>query len=548
MLKASRVWRVLFYALCLLAPALLSSQPAVAQTARATSTVDNIQVIAEDPSQVVFRVGIRPRVGAFSTVNTEPTRPTLVLVRAARSSGLSKRLTYNGLVKSIDLEPSDTGLAIRFTVAAPSKVAAEQGGADRILVTVTKLTGAEAVGSRPVASEQDPLATAHVLPPAPEPMFGDSYELVMLKYADVSEIVGLLSSGGSIKPNNVFIRREPGFGSMSANSGTTYVSPSSQGTEEAQPLGESVDAGMAVDRRLNAIWLRGSPEYIARMKAMIAMIDEPVDSVILETQFVELTETGTRNLGFDFNNTSGQLGVATVQRGSFVPFGVDPTKTIASVSVQAALYAQVARGNGRIVSSPRIAAQSGDTAKILTGDALPILTSITLSGVNGVSQQVQYVNVGVTLQIAPRVSPDGFVTSHIYAVVSSVTGFQQGYPTISQREAETSASVRDGETFVIGGLTIDNNLTNKSKIPLFGDIPLVGELFKSERTSRNKTDLYVVITPHVVRHRRAGDFDAPAGAPPADLGTQPARSTETPYIPPRGLPVLPDQPGEKPRG
>ena len=130
------------------------------------------------------------------------------------------------------------------------------------------------------------------------------------------------------------------------------------------------------------------------------------------------------------------------------------------------------KGEGRIVSRPRIAAQSGSTAKIITGDALPILTSITLSGVNGVSQQVQYVNVGVTLQIAPRVSSDGFVTSQIYGVVSSVTGYSQGYPTISQREAETSASVRDGETFVIGGLTQDNKLTTKSKVPLLGDIPL----------------------------------------------------------------------------
>ena len=156
-------------------------------------------------------------------------------------------------------------------------------------------------------------------------------------------------------------------------------------------------------------------------------------------------------------------------------------------------------------AKPRIAAQSGSTAKIITGDALPILTSITLSGVNGVSQQVQYVNVGVTLQIAPRVSPDGYVTSKIFGVVSSVTGFQQGYPTISQREAETSASVRDGETFVIGGLTIDNSLYNKSKVPILGDIPLIGQAFRVNKTSNNKTDLYVVITPHVVRHRRAGD-------------------------------------------
>jgi general secretion pathway protein D len=101
---------------------------------------------------------------------------------------------------------------------------------------------------------------------------------------------------------------------------------------------------------------------------------------------------------------------------------MDPNKVLASGQLQAAIYAQVSKGEGRIVSRPRIAAQSGSTAKIITGDALPILTSITLSGVNGVSQQVQYVNVGVTLQIAPRVSVDGFVTSQIYGVVSSVTG------------------------------------------------------------------------------------------------------------------------------
>src|SRR5207302_6079339 len=116
---------------------------------------------------------------------------------------------------------------------------------------------------------------------------------------------------------------------------------------------------------------------------------------------------------------------------------------VTGVNFQASHYTHITKSNGRILSKPRIAAQSGSTAKIITGDALPILTAITLSGVNGVSQQVQYVNVGVTLQIAPRVSDDGYVSSHIFCVVSSVTGFSQGYPTISQREAETSATVRD---------------------------------------------------------------------------------------------------------
>ena len=517
--------RVFSLALCPVAMAVAVPGSAVAQVAsnRPTSTVASIQVIAEGPDQSVFAMTVSPKVGSFSTVNTDPVKPAVLLLRAARSPNIGGSMDYRGFVRAVQFEPTDSGLAVRFNTAAPAKVSAEISNPDRLLVTVSKLTGAEAVGSRPVGSEKDTLATAHVVPPALQPLPGEEgYELVMLKYADVSEVVGLLTDGVTVKPNNVFIRKEPGFGSMSATSGTTYVSPSSQGTLEAQPLGESVDAGMAIDRRLNAIWLRGSPERIARIKSMIALIDVPVDSVILETQFVELTEQGSKAVGIDFTNASGQIATGSITRGGSAPFGADLDRNIYSASIQAALYAQVQKGNGRIVSTPRIAAQSGDTAKILTGDALPILTAITLSGVNGVSQQVQYVNVGVTLQIAPRVSPDGFVTSHIYAVASSVTGYQQGYPTISQREAETSASVRDGETFVIGGLTLDNALTTRTKVPLFGDIPLLGQLFRVDRASKTKTDLYIVITPHIVRHRRFGDFNEPTPPPPADVGAKPA--------------------------
>jgi general secretion pathway protein D len=224
----------------------------------------------------------------------------------------------------------------------------------------------------------------------------------------------------------------------------------------------------------------------------------PVKSVQLETIFVELDESGARNVGLSFANASNQIAVATFQTGGFVPPGF-PTSSLSSVSLQAAIYAQVAAGHGRIVSRPRISAQSGSTAKIVTGDALPILTSIALSGVNAVSQQVQYVNVGVTLQIAPRVSSDGFVTSHVFCVVSSVTGTSQGYPTISQREAETSATVRDGETFVIGGLTEESDIRSNSRVPLVGDLPGIGRLFKVDQDTRAKTELFIVVTPHIVR-------------------------------------------------
>jgi general secretion pathway protein D len=277
-----------------------------------------------------------------------------------------------------------------------------------------------------------------------------------------------------------------------------------------QPLAQSVDDTIGVDRRLNAIILKGSPERIAALKAKIAQIDIPVESVELETMFVELTETGARNVGLDFNNASGQVGVATFQTGGFAPSGSSVGHGLASASLQAAIYAQVQKGHGRIVSKPRISAQSGASAKIITGDALPILTSIALSGVNAVSQQVQYVNVGVTLQIAPRVSSDGYVSSHVFCVVSSVTGFSQGYPTISQREAATSATVRDGETFVIGGLTQENELSTTQKVPGLGDIPLAGQLLDLHRGTRSKTELYIVVTPHVIRRGQPPRAEAAA--------------------------------------
>ncbi|HEX2762775.1 MAG TPA: secretin N-terminal domain-containing protein [Allosphingosinicella sp.] len=493
--------------------------PAVAQSdssSIATTRLTNVQLIAEGLNQSVFQISFSPRTGSYSAVASDPTRPALMLLRTSRAPELDARKEFRGLVRSVDIEPSDSGLAIRFNATGPAKVVAEASGTERLLVTVSRLTGAEAVGSRPIGSSDETVVPATALPEGLNPPPGeDGYELVMLKYADVSEIVGLLTEGITVKPNNVFIRREPGFGSPATSGGTTYVSPQTQSQQEDRPLGQSVDQNLAIDRRLNAIWIKGSPERIARIKEQIALIDVPVDSVILETQFVELTETGARNIGIDLANANGQIAFGSLQTGGVVPFGLDPNKIVPTGAIQAAIYAQIQKGNGRIVSKPRIAAQSGATAKIITGDALPILTAITLSGVNGVSQQVQYVNVGVTLQIAPRVSSDGYVTSHIYGVVSSVTGYSQGYPTISQREAETSASVRDGETFVIGGLTQDNSLTTKSKVPLLGDIPLLGQAFRVEKTGKSRTELYIVITPHIVRHRRFEALDAMA--PPTTI-------------------------------
>jgi len=482
--------------------------------------LNQIKLISETTSESKFELDFTPTATTFTPALGAPNQPGIGFASTSRGSHAVQPSTMRGLVRSIEFQQVQDMLIVRFNATAAAAYSAVQTGDKTIEVTIDS-------GSSKQASKSDdyqPAPQGTGLPSAYEPPPGEEgYELVMLKYADVSEVVGLLSDGQTVKSNDVFVPREPGFGSnsLTGNSYQPAATPTQPG-ESDEPLGQPVDASMAIDRRLNAVWLKGSPDRIARMKAMIAQIDIPVDSVILETQMVELSETGQKALGIDFTNANGQIGVVTFGSGGFIPIGVTQgchgdsqtcSGHVTSASFQAALYAQIQKGNGRIISKPRIAALSGSTAKIITGDALPILTAITLSGVNGVSQQVQYVNVGVTLQIAPRVSGDGYVTSHVYCVVSSVTGFSQGYPTISQRQAETSATVRDSDSFVIGGLTQDENIDTKSKVPILGDIPILGQAFRTDKNTRSKTELYIVVTPHIVHRVGSHPNVVPSNAP-----------------------------------
>ncbi len=487
---------------------------AFAQTSGGPAALLAVKVYEGAPGETRVLLTFNQVIPQFSVVTNDNDRPTLGFGNTVRGSGAVVPTGAHGLLKGVEFNQRDSVLTVTLvgSSALHLTTTAVEGRAVSVSITAASSGGrdgsvAAAGGSVPAFADRKPEE--------------DGFAVVPLKYADVSEIVGLLSSGALIKPNDTFTPQEPAFGSSGfTNNGgggggnnslvPPIYNPNGQDAA-ATTYGQLVDDSIGVDRRLNAIILRGTPDRIERLKAKIALLDVAVQSVLLETVFVELTQTGASNIGLDFNNSAGQLAVANYQRGSFSTVqtcgGLD-LRTYGSLALQAAIYDQVRKGQGRIISRPRISAQSGSPAKIITGDALPILTSIALSGVNAVSQQVQYVNVGVTLQIAPRVGADGYVTSHIFAEVSSVTGFSQGYPTISQREASTSATVKDGEFFVIGGLTQENSLTTHMRVGGLGDIPILGEAFKHNDKSSSKTVLYIIVTPHIVR----GDESAAARA------------------------------------
>jgi general secretion pathway protein D len=396
-------------------------------------------------------------------------------------------------------------------------------------------------------------------PPTPAPVLGPSSgtitEVIELKYADISEIAGILSANSNVATNDTFSPTQTNIGTSSLSgsfggvSGGGFSSPVQPqtfggGFGQATGLAQRVNDNIAVDRRLNAIVLTGTPDVVAGLRDVIDKLDVPVASVILETQIVELSDSAAQNVGLDFNPAGD--GVVANGTGAGSTTGTGGGYTIkslntaqGSVTFNANLYAAITQGKARVIAKPRILAQSGQEASILTGDALPILTSVVVAGSAAtVSNQVSYVNVGVNLQILPRVSSDGFVSSHIYSEVSSVTAYTSGYPQISQRTASTLATVRDGQSFVIGGLLQDSEIKSLTRLPFISEIPLIGAFFRHVDNTHTQDNLYIIVTPHIVGRSGVTPPIAPIVEPTflPQVGPPPSQLTPSPYTVPLGPP------------
>ena len=331
---------------------------------------------------------------------------------------------------------------------------------------------------------------------------------VPLNFADVSEVAGILVKDAAIPSLDGFTPQSPfaaptPSSSMSSSSGgvnpktPTYVTiPTAAIMTKDTPQGKWLDDHVAIDRRLNAIILSGTPEQIAHYKRIIAYVDVPEPSILLETEVVELTESAANDLGIDFspnNNVlaTGSLGISAGNRG------------VMSASMTATLSALVDNGSAKLLARPRILTVDGRTAAILSGEAVPIVTAIIVPGSGGniIENQVQYINVGVSLQILPRVSTDGRVSAQIFSEVSSIIGYVGNLPSIAVRQALASAIVNDGQSLIIGGLMQQNEITDMRKLPGLGDLPLIGAFFRENTTTAKTTNLYIVITPHVLSMR-----------------------------------------------
>ena len=225
----------------------------------------------------------------------------------------------------------------------------------------------------------------------------------------------------------------------------------------------------------------------------------------LEAQVIEIATSNKRELGVQYGTkTSGDSDTKIDVEGAIYAGEDWNTRDWGgwlvrhSSTINAALNALITKGKARILSRPNVSTLSGEKARILIGGSIPIPTN------EDGSVTIQWKEYGVKLDIEPVVDQMDKITSKVHAEVSSLDYshgvVQNGFtiPALSTREAEAVIHVSNGMTMVIGGLLNSEDSKTVSKIPLLGNIPILGEFFKHTTRSRDKRELMILITPHLV--------------------------------------------------
>jgi len=289
----------------------------------------------------------------------------------------------------------------------------------------------------------------------------------------------------------------------------SYVPGAGGGTDIVQTITQMLQA-VAADVKVIAlptpgqIALVGSASSVRIARDFIDKIDIVPPLVILDTEVLEIDESVTKNLGLQLGTTSisttyTETTPAPNAEGIYPKLGKLQALTRTPISFQATLNLALSNGKGRVLADPRITTLSGHTASIRAGDTISILTTTAGNAGTIATTQVQSFQTGVNLDITPSVTPDGGVTVFLHPVVNSLAGTNNGVPEISTRDTQTTVHLQDNQTLVIGGLIQENDTRTINKVPILGDLPLVGQLFTNNNIDNERNELVIIVTPHIVR-------------------------------------------------
>ncbi len=259
---------------------------------------------------------------------------------------------------------------------------------------------------------------------------------------------------------------------------------------------------VAIDARTNALLITGTSAQQEEVVKVLATLDVRIPQVVIQVHVVEIGTTFVKTLGL-----FGGQGSSVAGPGTFGTVAVDSANNRLTFTLQSTalfffqLQALVNEGKARVVTAPRVATLDGNKATIILGQQVPIFTSVTVGG--QLQTTVTYQAVGVQLEATPRVNSDNVITLSLKPQVSSLgapqsSGGQTAF-IINTRSADTQLSVQDGKTIVLGGLISRDERLTTIKVPVLGDIPILGEMFKNTSNTITESELIFLITPQIVK-------------------------------------------------
>jgi len=268
----------------------------------------------------------------------------------------------------------------------------------------------------------------------------------------------------------------------------------------------SEETYVEADTTTNSLLVMTSSKNYELLKPTLDELDKPVGQVLIKVLFAEITHNDSVDLGTEFaawNLRGNQTDVNNVNVQT--TFGRPSTGLQASLldkGLDMTIHALQETGKLNILSRPYILTSNNETATITVGSQVPFATGETTSNV-GTQTTTEYRDIGIILEVTPSINPDGLVNMTVRPEISTTTGESitisenLSLPVFSTRTSETKVSIHDGQTIVIGGLMQDETRDTISKVPLLGDLPLLGNLFKRTIKTNDKTELLIFLTPHV---------------------------------------------------
>jgi len=259
----------------------------------------------------------------------------------------------------------------------------------------------------------------------------------------------------------------------------------------------------------NTLLVSANPRYFEQMRALIDELDKPQPQVLIQVLIAELTLDSLEDLGVEWRY-SGSKGDADYAIGTDFNVRRDLlTMGGFSTAVSGGDFSFLLRalkndGRLQVLSRPQIVTADNKPAIINVGQRVPLITDSRVTERGDTINQFRYEDIGVHLAVTPKISPDGFVKMEIgttnSAISSSTIEINESatVPIINQRRANTTVSAQSGQTILIGGLISTQDDKRVKKMPVLGDVPLLGALFRSSHNTRDRKELLILLTPQIL--------------------------------------------------